>query len=156
MNRSSSEELNAKYRTAVLIEMAVFFITLVLVLTAWLLRVNRPVYAGSDLTSIWVLVLFIAAASFIVRRVFIRWDRLRDQKLLYGTSGLLKFMVRNTLILSLFALAISIAGFVSSILSGDRLDSLRAAAVAMIVLAVNLPRRKVWNRILEGLSEDDF
>ena len=154
MNRSSSEELNAKYRTAVWIETAVFFITLLLVLAAWLLPPNRSVYVGSDLMPIWVLVLFMAAASFVVRRMFIRWDRLRDQKLLYGTSGLLKFMVRNTLILSLFALAISIAGFVSSMLSGDRFDSLRSAAVAVIVLALNFPRRKIWKRIVEDLSEE--
>ena len=153
MNTSSSEELNSKYRTAVSIEIAVFFITVLLVLLAWFFPFSKGLSVSIDLTALWVLILFIAAASFVVRRTLVRWDRLRDQKLLHGTGGLLSFMVRNTLILSVFALVISTAGFVASIISGDSFDALRAAAVAVIVLAANFPRRAVWLRIVEELSD---
>ena len=151
MDLSLSEEVNSGYKTAISIEIAVLLVVLVLATVGWFWPTGASY--GADLTPVWVLILFIAAGSFVLRRSLTRWERLRDRKLLHGNAGVLRALVNNTIILSTFALVIAIAGFVAAVLSGDKFDMLRATAVAIILLAVNFPRRKVWNRIIDALSE---
>src|SRR3712207_8069538 len=44
--------------------------------------------SSQDFTTLWVAVMFIAIGSFIMRRMFFSWERLKNAALLRGTSGL--------------------------------------------------------------------
>jgi hypothetical protein len=151
MNPSDADELNSRYKTAISIEIAVLILVVSLAIVGWLLRLGTM--SSMDLTPVWILILFIAAGSFVLRRSLLRWERLRDRKLLHGTSGLLNTLQNNTLLLAVIALLIAAAGFAAAIVSGDKFDMLRAAAVAIILLVVNFPRRAIWIRIVDILSE---
>jgi hypothetical protein len=151
MDSSVTEEINSRYKTAISIEIAVLLVVLALAAAGWLLPSVQ--YTGTDLTPLWILILFIAAGSFVLRRSLTRWERLRDRKLLHGTPGLLKALLNNTIILTAISLVVALAGFVATIYSGDKFDMLRAAAVAIILLAVNFPRRKIWNQVVDALNE---
>ena len=152
MDPSLAEELNSRYKTAISIEIAVLLVVLLLAVAGWFWPVTET-GSASDLTPLWILVLFIAAGTFVLRRSLTRWGRLRDIKLMRGNSGLFRTLVNNTLFLCIIAFLVATAGFFSMMFSGDKFDMLRAAAVAIILLAVNFPRRKVWQRIVEALSE---
>lgn len=152
MDPSVAEELDRRYRTAISFEVAVLLIVLGLTAASWF-RLISPAGADVDLTAVWVLILFVAAGSFVFRRALTRWDRLRDRKLLRGNSGVLKALQWNTVALSLLALFIAFAGLAAVLFGGDRVDMLRAAVVAMIVLAINFPRRMIWRRIIIALDE---
>jgi divalent metal cation (Fe/Co/Zn/Cd) transporter len=152
MDPSVAEELDRRYRTAISFEVAVLLIVLGLTAASWFGLIS-PAGADVDLTAVWVLILFVAAGSFVFRRALTRWDRLRDRKLLRGNSGVLKALQWNTVALSLLALFIAFAGLAAVLFGGDRVDMLRAAVVAMIVLAINFPRRTIWRRIIIALDE---
>jgi divalent metal cation (Fe/Co/Zn/Cd) transporter len=152
MDPSVPEELDRRYRTAISFEVAVLLIVLGLTAASWFVVIPTAA-ADADLTAVWVLILFVAAGSFVLRRALTRWERLRDTKLLRGNSGVLRALQWNTVVLSLLALFVAFAGLAAVLFGGDRVDMLRAAVVAIIVLAINFPRRTIWRRIVIALDE---
>lgn len=154
MPGGTDRELEKRYRAA-----AVFFL---IVIAA---AAGLTIYAGfflpppvatsrqADLTPVWILIIFIAAGSFVLRRVLFRWERFRDRKLLSGQAGLLKSLQVNAFILGGIGGLIALLGFIASSVSGDRFDMARAAVVALIVLAINFPRRSIWVKLAESVNE---
>lgn len=157
MNENSNEnlpELEKRYRTTVLIILAQVFVVLFLVAAAFLFtfRVETGL-SEQDFTSLWVGVLFIAVGSFILRRMFFTWDRLKNVAILKGVSGVLGTLQRNSIILSLFGLLVGIIGYLISLFSGSGFDMLRAGAIALVVFLINFPRKKVWKTIVSNLEK---
>lgn len=157
MNEISGEnltELNKRYRTTVFIILAQIFAVLILVVVA---LISSPRIAANltdqDLTTLWVGVLFIAIGSFILRRMFFSWERLKNIAVLRGISGLLGTLQRNSVILSVFALIVAITGFLIAAFSGNGLDMFRAGAIALVVFLINFPRKKVWKTIVSNLEK---
>ena len=106
--------------------------------------------AAPAVMPIWVLVFFMAVAAIVARRFLVRWERLRDIKLLRGIDGLLGALQANTVILAAIGEMIVIAGIVSSFFSGDRGDLVRAVIIAGVVFFLNFPRRSAWNTIVSN------
>ena len=157
MNEISNEnlaELNKRYRTTAFIVLGEIFVVLFLIVAAWLLQVKiQNALSEQDLTTIWVAVLFVAVGSFIMRRMFFNWERLKNIAILKGVSGLLGTLQRNSIILSIFGVAVAIIGFVISDFSGNSIDMLRAGAIALVVFLINFPRKKVWITIISNLGK---
>jgi hypothetical protein len=157
MNEISSEnltELNKRYRTTVFIVLAQIFFILILVFISFfsLPRITANL-TEQDFTTLWVGVLFIAVGSFILRRMFFSWERLKNIALLKGISGLLGTLQQNSAILSVFGLIVAIIGFLIAALTGNSSDMLRAGAIALVVFLINFPRKKVWKTIVSNLEK---
>ena len=155
MNVNSSEnlpELEKRYRTTVLIVLAQIFFVLILIAASFLLAL-RVETTLQDYTTLWVGVLFIAVGSFILRRMFFTWERLKTVAILKGVSGVLGTLQRNSIILSVFGLLVGIFGYLISLFSGSGFDMLRAGAIALVVFLINFPRKKVWKTIVSNLEK---
>lgn len=157
MNQIRAEnlaELEKRYRITIFLVFAQILVTIILTVTAWFV-VSRTEISQTDqtLTTLWVAILFIAIGSFVLRRLFYGWDRLRNAALLKGISGVLGVLQKNAVILGAFAEIISIIGFIITIFSGNSSDMLRAAAIALVVFFINFPRKKVWKTIVANLQE---
>jgi hypothetical protein len=98
-------------------------------------------------------VLFIAVGTFILRRMFFNWDRLKNIALLKGVTGLLGSLQRNSIILGFFALIAAIVGFLISSFSGSSADMFRAGVISLVVFLINFPRKKVWKTIVSNLEK---
>ena len=147
-------ELENRYRTTVIIFAAQVLSAIFLTIIALFLTPNADQSFSPDLLrTLWIVIIFIAVGTFILRRFFLRWDRLRDIALLKGIKGLLKTLQTNAIILSVFAETIVIIGLIVTFLSGDKYEILRAGFVALILFAINFPRKKVWEKIVIGLQE---
>ena len=147
-------ELNKRYRTTVFIVLGQIFVVLVLIPAAlFLASSNQFNISEQDFTTLWVGVIFIAVGSFILRRMFFNWERLKNIALLKGVSGLLGTLQRNSIVLGIFALVVAVLGLVITVLSGNHLDMIRAVAVAIIVFLINFPRKKVWQAIVSNLGK---
>lgn len=157
MSQISNEnlaELNKRYRTTVFIVLAQIFIVLILVFGGRFFVPAVPAnLSDQDLTTLWVALLFIAVGSFILRRMFFNWERLKNIALLKGVSGLLGTMQRNSVLLTLFAVAVALLGLVISVFSGVSSDMYRAGAIALVVFLINFPRKKVWKTIVANLEK---
>lgn len=147
-------ELEKCYRTTVLIILAQIFVVLFLISAAffWTFRIETNL-SEQDYLTLWVGVLFIALGSFILRRMFFNWERLKNISLLKGIPGVLRNLQRNSIILSVFALMVGIIGFMISTFTGNDFDLLRAGSVALVVFLINFPRKKVWKTIIENLGK---
>jgi hypothetical protein len=147
-------DLETRYRTTVIIFAAQILSAFVLTLVALFLAPKTNDSISPDLLrTLWIVITFIAVGTFILRRFFLRWDRLRDIALLKGIKGLLRTLQTNAIILSVFAETIVIIGLIVTFLSGDKYEILRAGFVALILFAINFPRKKVWEKIVLGLQE---
>jgi hypothetical protein len=157
MNPISNEnltELEKRYRTTVFIVLAQIFVVLFLVVFGWLFVSKIAVnLSEQDFTTLWVAVLFIAIGSFILRRMFFSWERLKNITVLNGVSGLLGTLQRNSVILGIFAVVVGALGFAISVFSGSSSDMFRAGVVALVVFLINFPRKKVWKTIVSNLEK---
>ncbi len=153
-----SAELEKRYRTTAIVIAAQFALTIILIIASFFIQPNAentvPKTSAETLRTIWIIIIFIAVGTFLLRRMFLRWDRLRDIALLKGVKGLLRTLQSNAIILTALAEIIVILGFVLNILSGEKFDTLRAGIVTLILLAINFPRQSVWKKIVTGLQEN--
>jgi hypothetical protein len=147
-------ELNKRYRTTVIIVLGQIFVVLCLILVSmlWAPKIQSNL-AEQDFTTLWVAVLFIAVGSFIMRRMFFNWERLKNIALLKGIPGLFGTLQRNSILLGAFGVIVAIVGFAISTLSGNGSDMLRTGAIAFVVFLINFPRKKVWKTIVSNLGK---
>ena len=146
--------LERRYKQATLLSLSLAGSLIALTfVSVW---IEAPFFALEKQVSdtFWVLVIFLAGGAFILRRMFNRWDRIKDLHLLKGLDGVLKTLRRDASLLSVIGFAIGILGFVIFLSNGSISDLLRSVVVALVVIFFVFPRKKIWNRIaieLEGI-----
>ncbi|HEY8560680.1 MAG TPA: hypothetical protein VIL74_09920 [Pyrinomonadaceae bacterium] len=154
ISKENLSEIDKRYRTTVFIVLGQIFFVLLLIAAAWILNLRfQNELAEKDLTTLWVGVLFVAVGSFLLRRMFFNWERLKNIALLKGVAGLLRTLQRNSIILGTFAVVVALLGFVITAFSGNGTDIIRAGAIALVVFLINFPRRKVWRTIVSNLGK---
>jgi len=146
--------LDSRYRQTVTLVAGQIVFTIILAAAVWMFA-PKPVNSISQQTlrTLWVLIIFLALGAFFLRRMFFRWDKLKDVMLLRGIPGLLNKLHTNAVILSIFATLLAVVGCVITILNGENFEMLRALIVALIVFAINFPRRAVWEKIVAGMEK---
>lgn len=146
-------ELEKRYRTAAFIVAGQIVLTIVFIVTAWIIApASQKMVSSNDLMPFWVGALFIAIGSFVLRRMLFRWDRLRDIVLLKGVFGLLRDLQKNAILLGAMAELIALIGFVVAFISGNPYEMLRAGAISLVVFLINFPRKSVWKQIAASLE----
>lgn len=154
ISAENSAELEKHYRKTVFIVIGQIFTTVIFIIAAWLAASDRaaPPSAESFL-ALWMVVLFLAAGTFVLRRILFGWERLKNITLLKGFSGLIKTLQINAIILNAAAEAVVVLGFLISIFSGNGFDAIRAGLVALVIFLLNFPRRSVWEKIVLHLEK---
>lgn len=147
-------QVESRYRATVMIVAGQIVFTLALTALTWLLAPKaESSISQQTVTTLWVAIIFLAVGAFVMRRMFFRWDRLKDITVLKGISGLLRTLQINAVILAAFATLSAIIGFVIALLTGEMFEMLRAVIVALIVFYINFPRKAVWEKIVAGMEK---
>lgn len=150
----NQKELNSRYRTTAIIVGIQIFSTVLLIVVAWFLAARTDNSITQEAVSaLWMMVLFVAVGTFILRRFLFSWERLKNTALLKGISKLILTLQTNTIILCAFAEIIAIIGFLVATLSGNKFEMFRAGAVALIVFLLNFPRKSVWEKVVTNLEK---
>lgn len=144
--------LEKRYKTTALIVSAQIVSAVIFLLAAWLVTKNRETVSEDSFLTLWMVILFLSAATFVLRRQLFGWERLKNAALLKGVSGLTGVLQINTLVLSALAEIVLVIGLVITNLSGNFFDMLRATGIALIVFALNFPRLSIWKKIVNGLQ----
>ncbi len=147
-------ELEKRYRTSAIIYT-------VQIITAVILTIVGYFYAGqsentvsvNSLMPLWILILFLAVGTFLLRRVLYKWERLKNLTLLKGIDCLFKALQTNSIVLGALGEAIALIGFLIAAFGGVRADMVRAGIVALIVLLINFPRQSLWEKITASLEK---
>lgn len=147
-------QLEKRYRTTAIIYLAQFFTAILLIVVSRFTNSDSEnLISQNTSTTLWIAVVFIAVATFVLRRVLFRRERLRDAKLLKGFSGVFGTLQTNSIILGTLAETIAGIGFIITMLGGDSGAMLRAGFVALIIFLLNLPRKSVWQKIAANLEK---
>lgn len=151
---NNAQLLEKRYHTAALVVIGQIVTTLVLIAAAWfLITFSSNDIADGALTAIWLIVVLLAIGTFVLRRMLFSWERLKNFALLKGVPALLNQLQTNTILLSSLGEVIAILGFLIAVLSGNKIEMLRAGAVAMIIFLMNFPRKTTWKKILAGAEK---
>jgi len=146
-------KLEKRYKQTLFIVSAQIFSAFIFVFLAWFLTRNQENAAPEkSFLTLWLVILFVSALTFVLRRQLFGWERLKNATLLKGVSGLIGTMQTNTIILNLFAEIVLIIGFIIALLNVNFFDMLRAAGIALIVFALNFPRLSIWKKIVSSLE----
>ena len=107
----SLSALESRYRATAIRVSAQIVFTVILTGAVWLLA---PATANSisrqTQITLWAAMIFLAAGAFVLRRMFFRWDRLKDVAVLKGITGPLKTLQNNAIILAVFATLLTVIG----------------------------------------------
>ncbi len=154
ISTDSLSELDKRYRTTAIIYFAQIWTAAALIAVGcfFIKEAENPV-AADLLTPLWIAIIFIAVGALVLRRVFTKWERLRDVKLLKGVSGLLGKLQTNSIVLGSLAEVIAVIGLIITVQRGVRGDMLRAGLVSLIVFVINFPRKSVWRKIVANLEK---
>ena len=146
--------LESRYRATAIIVSAQIVFTIILTIAVWLLAPTAATpISQQTLTTLWAAIIFLAVGAFVLRRMFFRWERLKDITTLRGISGLLKTLQNNAIILAVFATLLTIVGCAITFLSGETFEAIRAEIVALIEFVINFPRKSVWEKVVEKMQE---
>lgn len=150
------KELARRHRSAALAVYVFLILNLVLVAIAYLAtdRIFRP-GSPSTVMGLWIAVLVFGLGAFVIRRTRFAAMRLKDIAALRGLTGLLKTLQGTTIQIAFLAGAITLMGFVITILTGDWTNMVRAAGVSAIVLIYCFPFRSAWQRTVQQLGPED-
>jgi hypothetical protein len=151
---NNREILEKRYRAAAVVVIAQIFTTLVLLGVAWfLITFSSNDVSDAALTALWMFVLLVAIGTFVLRRMLFSWERLKNLALLKGVPALLSSLQTNTILLSSLGEIVAILGFLIAVLSGNKIEMLRAGAVALIIFLMNFPRKSAWKKILAAAEK---
>ena len=153
ISQENQKELNSRYRTTAIIGGVQILSTVLLIVVAWFLSSLDNSITQQAISALWMMVLFIAVGTFVLRRFLFSWERLKTTALLKGVQKLISTLQINTIILCAFAEIIAIIGFLVATLSGDKFQMFRAGAVALIVFLMNFPRKTIWEKVVANLEK---
>lgn len=154
ISKENLSALNKKYKATSTILLAQIVFTIVLIIIGWFYAANvENAISEQSLMSLRVGVIFIAIMTFVLRRMLVRWDSLKNVALLKGIPGLLSKLQTNAIILGMMAEIIAIIGFLIATLGGIKTDMLTFGAVALILFLINFPRKSIWEKIVANLEK---
>jgi uncharacterized membrane protein (DUF485 family) len=147
------EELSRRHRTATLVVLFFLALNVVLLLIAYFAadRIFRP--ADPKIApGLWIAILVCGLGVFVLRRTRFAAMRLKDIAAVRGTSAMLGTLQGTTIQVAAIGGAIALMGFMTTILTADWTNMLRAAGVSVIVLVYCYPFRSAWNRAVTQLA----
>lgn len=154
ISAANQSELNKRYKTALKIYLGQIITAVILVLIGWFVAANvENAITSEGLFSLRLGVLFIAIVTFILRRMLLRWDRLKNIYLLKGMPGLLSSLATNAIILGTLAEIVAVLGFLIATLGGVKTDMLTFGAIALILFFINFPRKGIWEKVVSNLEK---
>ena len=151
---SIEDELIRRQRRGALTVVGLLVLTLALVVIAFVAR--ESIYRPGDPSlamALWIAVLIFGLGAFVFRRTRFSAMRLQDIAALHGISGLLATLYGTTVLVAYIGGAISLMGFIITILTGNPYDMLRAGGVAVIVLLYSYPSLTAWKRVTHGIEQ---
>jgi len=153
LSSDSEPELNRRHWAAAFTVRALIALTLVLSAVAFLGR-NRFHHEDNDVLdrALRVTILIFGLGSVVLRRTKFSATRLQDITALRGASGLLATLARTTLQVALLGGAISLFGFIATVMTGNEFYSYGAGLVGFVVLLYCYPTRYSWQQTLQKFA----
>ena len=147
-------ELARRHKSAATTVAGLLVATILLSVVAFLARpyfIQKPNPPLDIAVRIVILVIGLGAVAW--RRTKFATMRLQDIVGLAGVSGLLQTLEKTTIQIALFAAAVTVIGFVSTLLTGNEWYTYWASAISVILLIYCFPLKSSWNLAVRRFTQ---
>ncbi len=154
LNESIERELLRRHKATATTVAGLLVATVLLSIAAYISKSflreqhNPPVDIALRIT-----ILIFGLGAVALRRTRFATMRLQDIGALAGASGLLRTLQKTTIQVALIGAAISMVGFIATLLTGNAFYSYGATLVAVFVLLYCFPTRPSWRRTLQQFAQ---
>ena len=146
-------DLIRRHKAAAVVVRALLVFTVFLSLMAFMTRSHLHHNENETLDrALRITILIFGLGAVILRRTRFSETRLQDTVALKGASGLLESLASTTLQVALLGTAMTIFGFLATVLTGNDFYSYGAGFVGFVVLLYGYPVRSSWERTLQRLA----
>lgn len=149
MGRRPAKSL-AAYRTTSLIVIAIAF-SIVFYMGIGYFLTGSSVPEGDSVmlrNQMYAVALFLALGSIVLRRIRLSPARLEVAAATGGPDGVARHILNLTMICAAIGEAVGIIGLVLTVMMGDPGHVLRLGAVGLLLVLINYPRRRAWERTI--------
>ena len=149
------DELVRRHRAAATVVVGFILLTLLLIAVAFAAheKLYKPMGDPALPGALRIAILFFGLGAIVLRRTRFSAMRLEDIAGVRGISALLKTLQGTTIQVAMLALAITLMGFIGTMLTNNEYEMLRGGLVAIAVLLYCYPRRTAWQQVLRGIRE---
>jgi hypothetical protein len=151
-NRLATQKATlAAYRAATMIVAALAFSIGLYLAVGFLLTSGRS--AGADIDSlrkiIYPAAVLLAVGSIVIRRALLGWPRLEKIGSERGSAAVARHLLNVSLISAALGEMTAVLGLILAIVGGQLIDFLRLGGVGLVVVILNYPRRRAWERTID-------
>lgn len=148
----AADELDNRYRVALLTVVGMLALTVLLIVLAYTdvlpklpSSLNNPPTRGT----IWITILVCGLGVVALRRTSFAAIRLRDIAAVKGVSQLLATLQKTTMLVALIGGLIALLGYLLAAMTDDATNMRNAGIIALAVLFYCFPRRSAWQRVVQ-------
>ncbi len=148
-NGISDAELLRRHASATRVVRLFLALTIALAFAAFLGRNRLPQRENPTLdAAVRIVILICGLGAVALRRSRFSPPRLQDIAALKGISGLLATLEKTTLQVAFLGAAVSVFGFVATLMTGNTFYSYGAGLVGLAVLGYCYPTRNAWQQAI--------
>ena len=149
-------ELLRRHKAAATTVAGLLFGTVLLCLIAYLSkRFVTPQNNPSLDIAVRITIMIFGLGSIVLRRTRFATMRLQDIGALGGASALLKTLEKTTLLVALIGAALSVLGFVATLITGNDFYTYGAGLIAIVILLYCYPTKTSWVRTIQRFARPD-
>ncbi|CAN5115706.1 hypothetical protein BH18ACI2_BH18ACI2_13150 [soil metagenome] len=149
----AANELDSRYRVALLAVVGMLVLTALLIVLAYtdvLPALPSSLVNAASYGAIWITILFCGLGAVALRRTAFAAMRLRDIAAVKGVSELLTTLQKTTILVALIGGVISVLGYILTAMTNDVTNMRNAGIIALAVLFYGFPRRSAWQRVVQA------
>jgi arginine exporter protein ArgO len=148
-------ELSRRHKTAATTVIVLLVGTVLLCVIAYVGKAQFRQQPNPSLEmAAWISIFILGLGSIVWRRTKFSTMRLQDIGALQGAPGLLSTLQKTTIELALAAFAMSVIGFLATLMTGDDFYTYRAGAIAAAFLLLYCyPTKSSWMGTLQRFAE---
>jgi hypothetical protein len=102
-----------------------------------------------------ITIMIFGLGSIVLRRTKFATMRLQDIGALGGASALLKTLEKTTLQVALIGAALSVLGFIATLVTGNDFYTYGAGLIAIVILLYCYPTKSSWIRTIQRFARTD-
>lgn len=102
-----------------------------------------------------ITIMIFGLGSIVLRRTKFATMRLQDIGALGGPSALLKTLEKTTLQVALIGAALSVLGFIATLVTGNDFYTYGAGLIAIVILLYCYPTKSSWIRTIQRFARTD-
>jgi hypothetical protein len=149
LSETVEQELARRHKAAATTVVGLLVATVLVCLVAFLSKKFLTPQSNPSLDiAVRITIMIFGLGSIVLRRTRFSTMRLQDIGALGGASALLRTLEKTTLQISMIGAALTLLGFVATLMTGNDFYTYGAGLIAIVILLYCFPTKSSWQRTI--------